>query len=253
MNTIGLWTFIKREFGRFSRVATQTIITPCISALLYIFVFGRVVGTHIPQIEGAEYIDFVLPGIITMNIIMAAFSQTAFSLYFQRFARHIEEVLVAPFAYWEMIIGYVLGGLLRAVTVGIGIYIIAVFFSAASFAHFGMFMFYALSVAILFSFIGLLIGLWAESFEQLNILNTFFIMPLSFLGGMFNSVSMLPPWLQTIVHWNPFFYFIDGVRYSMVNIREAHAGIGLLVIICSLVSTGVLVWYLFYKGYRLRP
>ena len=78
-------------------------------------------------------------------------------------------------------------------------------------------------------------------------------MPLSFLGGMFNSVSMLPPWLQTIVHWNPFFYFIDGVRYSMVNIREANAGIGLLVIICSLVSTGVLVWYLFYKGYRLRP
>ena len=253
MNVIGLWTFIRREFGRFSRVAVQTIVTPCVSALLYIFVFGRVVGTRIPHIEGAEYIDFVLPGIITMNIIMAAFSQTAFSLYFQRFARHIEEVLVAPFAYWEMIVGYVIGGLLRAVTVGIGIYIIAVFFSAASLAHFWLFLWYSLSVAILFSFIGLLIGLWAESFEQLNILNTFVIMPLSFLGGMFNSVSMLPPWLQTVVLWNPFFYFIDGVRYSMINVREADAGIGMLVIVCSLAGTGVLVWHLFHKGYRLRP
>lgn len=253
MNIIGLWIFIKREMGRFSRVAVQTIVTPCVSALLYIFVFGRIVGSRIPHIEGSEYIDFVLPGIITMNIIMAAFSQTAFSLYFQRFARHIEEVLVAPFAYWEMIIGYVIGGLLRAVTIGVGIYIIAVFFSAASFAHIGLFMWYTLSVAVLFSFIGLLIGLWAESFEQLNILNTFIIMPLSFLGGMFNSVTMLPSWLQTIVVWNPFFYFIDGVRYAMINVREADGRIGMFVIICSLIGTGVWVWYLFRKGYRLRP
>jgi ABC-2 type transport system permease protein len=252
MNTIGLWTFIKREMGRFSRVAIQSLITPWISALLYIFVFGRVVGSRIDTIGGAEYIDFVLPGILMMNIIMAAFMQTAFGLYFQRFARHIEEVLVAPFAYWEMIIGHILGGVIRALLVGVGIYVIAVFFSAASFMHPALFIFYAFSVAVLFSFVGLLVGLWAQGFEQLNILNTFVIMPFSFLGGMFNSIHMLPPFLQRVVVFNPFFYFIDGIRYSMIGVREAHAGIGAVVILGSLAAFGVLVWYLFKRGYRLR-
>ncbi|OGZ45020.1 MAG: hypothetical protein A3J54_03180 [Candidatus Ryanbacteria bacterium RIFCSPHIGHO2_02_FULL_45_13b] len=252
MNVIGLWTFVRRELGRFSRVAVQTLITPWISALLYIFVFGRIVGSRIDNIGGVEYIDFVLPGILMMNIIMGAFMQTAFSLYFQRFARHIEEVLVAPLAYWEMIIGHIIGGVLRAVVVGVGIYIIAVLFSAASFTHIGLFIFYAVSVAILFSLIGLLIGLWAQSFEQLNILNTFVIMPLSFLGGMFNSITMLPMWLQKFVLFNPFFYFIDGIRYAMIGIREAHTGIGIFVIMGSLVVLGALLWHLFRIGYHIR-
>src|SRR3989338_2422356 len=227
MNIIGLWTFVRRELGRFSRVAVQTLITPWISALLYIFVFGRIVGSRIDSIGGVEYIDFVLPGILMMNIIMGAFMQTAFSLYFQRFARHIEEVLVAPLAYWEMIIGHIIGGVLRAVVVGAGIYVIAVLFSAASFTHVGLFIFYALSVAILFSFIGLLIGLWAQSFEQLNILNKFIV-------------------------FNPFFYFIDGIRYAMIGVHEANTGIGILVIIGSLFVLGGLLWHLFRIGYRLR-
>ena len=252
MNIIGLWTFVRRELGRFSRVAVQTLITPWISALLYIFVFGRIVGSRIDSIGGVEYIDFVLPGILMMNIIMGAFMQTAFSLYFQRFARHIEEVLVAPLAYWEMIIGHIIGGVLRAVVVGAGIYVIAVLFSAASFTHVGLFIFYALSVAILFSLIGLLIGLWAQSFEQLNILNTFIIMPLSFLGGMFNSISMLPPLLKKFIVFNPFFYFIDGIRYAMIGVHEANTGIGILVIIGSLFVLGGLLWHLFRIGYRLR-
>jgi len=252
MNTIGLWILIKREMGRFSRVALQTLITPWVSAVLYIFVFGRIVGSRIDTIGGVAYIEFVLPGILMMNIIMAAFSQTAFSLYFQRFARHIEEVLVAPFAYWEMILGTTIGGVARAVVVGIGIYGIAIFFGAANFAHMGLFIFYALSVAILFSFIGLLIGLWAQGFEQLNIFNTFIIMPLSFLGGMFNSITMLPPWLQAFTKFNPFFYFIDGIRYSMIGVREANGTVGIAVILASLVVLGVLAWYLFRIGYRLR-
>ncbi|OGZ43888.1 MAG: hypothetical protein A3J55_00450 [Candidatus Ryanbacteria bacterium RIFCSPHIGHO2_02_FULL_45_17b] len=252
MNIIGLWTFVRRELGRFSRVAVQTLITPWISALLYIFVFGRIVGSRIDNIGGVEYIDFVLPGILMMNIIMGAFMQTAFSLYFQRFARHIEEVLVAPLAYWEMIIGHIVGGVLRAIVVGMGIYVIAVLFSAASFAHVGLFIFYALSVAVLFSLIGLLIGLWAQSFEQLTILNTFIIMPLSFLGGMFNSVSMLPALLQKVVLFNPFFYFIDGIRYAMIGVHEASVSTGILVIMGSLLVLGGLLWHLFRVGYHIR-
>jgi|SRR3989344_2942763 len=252
MNIIGLWTFVRRELGRFSRVAVQTLITPWISALLYIFVFGRIVGSRIDTIEGVEYIDFVLPGILMMNIIMGAFMQTSFSLYFQRFARHIEEVLIAPLAYWEMIIGHIMGGVLRAIVVGAGIYIIAILFSAASFIHVGLFIFYALSVAVLFSLIGLLVGLWAQNFEQLNVLNTFVIMPLSFLGGMFNSIGMLPLFLQKFVLFNPFFYFIDGIRYAMIGVREANTGMGIFVIVGSLLVLGGLLWHLFRVGYHLR-
>lgn len=252
MNWIGLKTIIKRDFQRSIRVAGQTLITPWISALLYIFIFGQVIGSRIDLLPGIAYIDFVLPGIIMMNIIMSAFSQVAFSLYFQRFARHIEEILVAPLSYGEMITGYILGGVVRALMVGAGIYVIAVFFSAASFAYVWLFFFYAISVSVLFSLIGILIGLWEDSFEQLNVLNTFIIMPLSFLGGVFNSVTMLPPMLQTITYLNPFFYFIDGVRYSMIGIREANATVGVAVILISNTVLAYVVWRLFQNGWRLR-
>ena len=121
-----------------------------------------------------------------------------------------------------------------------------------SFAPVGFFIFYALSVAVLFSLIGLLIGLWAQSFEQLTILNTFIIMPLSFLGGMFNSVSMLPALLQKVVLFNPFFYFIDGIRYAMIGVHEASVSTGILVIMGSLLVLGGLLWHLFRVGYHIR-
>ncbi|MFC1595160.1 ABC transporter permease [Patescibacteria group bacterium] len=252
INWVGLYTFIRRETERFLRVTIQTLITPWISALLYIFIFGHVIGKRIDFMAGVEYIDFVLPGLIMMNIIMSSFSQTSSSLYFQRFARHIEEVLVAPLSYLEMIIGYVIGGVVRSMIVGLGVFFIAVFFSAANLDNFLLFLFYSLSVAVVFAFIGLLVGLWAKHFEHLAVLNTFVIMPLSFLGGIFNSITMLPPALQTVVKFNPFFYFIDGLRYSMIGIQEANAVIGLFVIFSLIICLGCLVWYLFKIGYKIR-
>lgn len=252
INWIGLKTFIMRDVQRSFRVVGQTLITPWLSALLYIFVFGRIIGSRIGLLGGVSYIDFVLPGILMMNLIMSSFSQVTFSLYFMRFARHIEEILIAPLSYGEMITGFILGGVVRAILVGAGIYVLAVLFSAANFAHAGLFFFYAISVSILFSLLGILVGLWADSFEQLNVLNTFVIMPLSYVGGIFNSISMFPPWLQTFTKFNPFFYFIDGIRYSMIGIREANAMVGVAVILISNAILALLVWRLFQKGWRLR-
>jgi len=237
---------------RFVRVPIQTLIAPWISAILYIFIFGLVVGSKIDLIAGVQYIDFVLPGILMMNIMMAAFSQTSSSLYFQRFARHIEEILVAPLSHLEMIVGYVVSGIVRGLVVGLGIYVVAILFSAATIANLGLFLFYMVSVSIIFSLIGILIGLWSEQFEHLQILNVFVIMPLSFLGGVFNSITMLPEVVQTIVRFNPLFYLIDGIRYSMIGISESNLFTGYILIVVSIVFLTSLVLYLFHISWKLR-
>lgn len=252
MNIIGLQTFIEREIQRSFRVYIQTLLSPWINALLYILIFGVVVGSKIDLIAGVTYIDFVLPGILMLNLIGSSFAQTSSSLYFQRFAKHIEEVLVAPLSHFEMITGYVVGGVARGVIVGVGVYVIALIFSAATISHLGLFLLYTIAVAIIFSLLGLLVALWAQNFEQLSVLSVFIITPLTFLGGVFNSITMLPEKLQIFVQFNPFFYFVDGLRYAMVGIREGSALIGWFVIIGLILVFGGLVWRLFSIGWRLR-
>lgn len=252
MNYIGLYTFVSREVQRFMRVAVQTLISPWINALLYIFIFGFVVGSKINLIAGVPYIEFVMPGILMLNLIGSSFSQTSSSLYFQRFVRYIEEILVAPLSYLEIIIGYVVGGVVRGFVVGLGIYIIAILFGGAQIVSIWHFLFFSIGVSIIFSFLGLLVGLWAESFEQLSILNTFIITPLTFLGGIFNSVEMLPDSLKSVIVFNPFFYFVDGLRYSMTGISESNLFVGYIMIIGLILALGTLVYVLFKKGWKIR-
>jgi len=252
VNWIGLKTFIHRELQRPLRVPIQTFITPWIMALLYIFVFGRVIGSRIEAVGGVSYIDFVLPGILMLNVLMAAFSHTSSSLYFQRFARHIEEILVAPLSHFEMILGYVLAAVVRASIVGAGVFLIAVFFSAANLEHLFLALLYMLAVSILFSLIGLLVGLWANQFEHLAVLGICVITPLSYVGGMFNTLDMLPYPLRWITRFNPFWYFMDGMRYALIGVHESNLLIGALLIFFLLAAVGTLFWHLFSIGWRLR-
>ncbi len=252
MTFLPLYTFISREVQRFMRVAIQTLVSPWINAVLYIFIFGFVVGSKIDAIAGIPYIMFVLPGVLMLNLISSSFSQTSSSLYFQRFAKHIEEILVAPLSNTQIVLGYMIAGVIRAAVVGIGIFIIAILFGAASIFHLGWFLFYIIAVSIVFGFVGLLIGLWAKSFEQLSILNTFIITPLTFLGGMFNSISMLPENMQTIVRLNPFFYFVSGLRYSMTGVQEASLALAAGIMLVLIAVLGSLTVYLFHIGWRIR-
>ncbi len=254
MNTelIGLLTFIRREVRRFLRVSVQTLVSPWISATLFIFIFGGVVGSRIATIGGVPYITFVLPGILMMNVLTATFSHTSSSLYFHRFARHIEEILVSPLSYTDMILGYLMGALVRGVFIGGGILIIGLLFGATSILHPFWFLVYLAAVSVLFALLGLVVGLWADGFEQLASLTTFIITPLSFLGGMFNTLDMLPPVLRTATLWNPFFYFNDGLRFSMTGIHEAPLSVGLIVIGCLTAVCAALVLYLFRTGWHLR-
>jgi len=252
MNVIGLKTFIYQEIQRFTRVWIQSLVSPWINALLYILVFGVIVGARIQLISGVRYIDFVLPGIVMLNIISSAYMQGSFGLYFKRFARHIEELLIAPFSHLEMLMGFLVASVLRGLIVGFGVYVIALFFTTSTISHVFLFLFYSISVATIFSLVGLIVGLWSNNFEEVSILNTFLIMPLTFLGGVFNSVSMLPEKAQIFVRLNPFFYFVDGLRYSMIGISEANVWVGLAIIFGLIFGLGWVVWYLFKIGWRLR-
>lgn len=230
----------------------QTLLTPWISALLYILIFGEVVGRRIGSIAGVSYIDFVVPGLLMMNVMQSALMHTSSSLYFQRFAKHIEEILTAPLSYAEMITGYIAAAILRGLAVAAGVYIIALLFTVTSVNHIFLFIFYSISVALIFAFLGLLVGLWADSFEQLAMPQTFLIMPLTFLGGLFNSIHMLPDRFQILVRLNPFFYFVDGLRYSMIGVSESNRLVGLILIFGLILGLGSWVWYLFKNGYKIK-
>lgn len=251
-NWVGLGMMVRRELERMLGAAVQTLVTPWISALLYIFIFGQVVGSQIADFGEFSYIDFVLPGVLMMSLINSAFAHTSFSVYFGRFTRNVEELLVAPLSYTEIILSYVIGGVLRGLVVGAGIYLIAILFSAATISHLGLFLFYAVAVSAIFSLAGMIVGLWAKSFEQLSVLSVFLFTPLTFLGGVFNSISMFPDQLQQLVRLNPFFYFIGGIRYSMIGFAEANQALGVGLILVLIVSFGLWVGMLFKRGYGIR-
>lgn len=254
VNWIGLWTIMRREWSRLMRVPIQAFLAPWISALLFIFIFGFVVGGRIALIGGHRYLEFVLPGILMLNVVNAAFLQSSSQIYFSRFLRYVEETLVSPLSYAEMIAGVLSVVIVRCVITALGILAIAACFGATSITSIGEFLFWIVAVAVVFGLLGIVIGLWANNFEQLTILNVFFITPLSFVGGVFNTISMLPPWLRWMAYGNPFYYFISGLRHAMIGYSEPGTlpGVGVAFTLGLAVILAVAVWRLFSVGYGLR-
>ena len=252
INWIGIYTMIRREIERTMRVVVQTLVSPVISATLYIFIFGQVIGTKISEIAGVPYITFVFPGILMLSVINASFGSSSSSLYFARFLKSIDEILIAPFSYLEMIFGFMLGAMIRSIMVALLILVVGILFDAVSLVHPFAFLFYIAAVAGIFSLLGMLVALWANGFEQLSMLNTFIITPFTYLGGIFYSISMLPPLAQTITRANPFFYFVDGLRNSMTGIHEANTYLGLVIILGILATLTIFTVHLFKIGWRIR-
>jgi ABC-2 type transport system permease protein len=252
VNWIGLYTIVRREVQRMVRVPIQAFIGPWISALLFIFVFGFVLGGTMRTIGGHRYIEFVMPGVLMMNIIIAAFLQSSSAIYFSRFIKFVEEMLVAPLSYLEMVMGSIFTVVLRASITGIGILLIGMGFGATSIESWPLFVFWVVAVCTLFGLAGILVGLWAQSFEQLNMPVVFFLTPLSMLGGSFFTMKMLPDWLHWLLWANPFFYFINGIRGAMIGVDEAPLGLSIGLTLLMILLLGGVVWRLFSRGYGLR-
>ncbi len=242
----------RREVERTMRVVVQTLIAPVVSAALYLFIFGTVIGTKIEDFAGVSYITFVFPGVLMLSIINASFASASSALYFMRFTRGLEEILISPFSYLEMLLGFVGGAVARALMVAALILVTGLLFGAISLVNPIGFVLYAAAISAIFAMLGIIVALWAESFEQLTVLNTFVITPLTYLGGIFYSITFLPELAATITRFNPFFYFADGIRSSMIGYSEADTTIGLVVIAVLVIGLGALLVHLFRIGWKIR-
>lgn len=246
-------TLIEREIGRTRRVIGQALIAPFVTASLYIFVFGFVIGSKIDNIEGIKYISFVFPGIFTMNLILAVFGATSFTAFFMRFQKTLEDFLTLPISYVELVLSMIVNGLFRGLAIMVALTCVGLIFGVNDFAHPFILVLYVLLVSFVFGIMGMVIGIWADnSFEKLGLATNFVITPLSFLGGAFYSASMLPASLQFLVHLNPIYYAVDGIRYSLTGYHETSILLGVSILSgLALVFLGFAV-YIFQTGWKLR-
>lgn len=252
-NWAGFYTLVRREVGRTKRVIGQAIITPLVTASLYIFVFGYVLGSKIATIQGVPYLSFVFPGVFTMNLVMAVFGATSFSIFFMKFQRTIEDMLTLPLSYAELVISLIISGVVRALGISLALSIVAIFFGVNTLPHPFVLLGYVLLASILFGLFGIVAGIWADNnFEKFGFITNFILTPLSFLGGAFYSVTMLPEKWQFVVHWNPIFYIVDGIRYSLTGYHEASLLFGTTILAgLSAVILAICIW-IFWTGWKLR-
>ena len=251
-NLIGLYTLIKRELKRTTKIINQVIWPPLISTLLYIFVFGFSLGTKIKSINDVPYLEFLIPGLIIMSVIDNSYGERSAWLFIGRFTYSIQEILIAPLSYFEIVLGYLIGSVLRGLLIGNLIMLLAFLVLGITIKSYFFCLFFMVVVSALFSLIGMIVALWAETFDNLAILTTFFITPLIFFGGVFHSITMLPETFQKISLFNPFFYMIDGFRYSITGKLDGSLLFSVILVLSLTILFFLITLILFRKGYKLR-
>ena len=240
------------EMSRTRRTLLQSVISPVISTSLYFIVFGAAIGTRIQQIDGVSYGAFITPGLIMLTLLTQCIGNGSFGIYFPKFTGTIYEILSSPVSMTEIVLGYVGAAATKGVMIGTIILGTAALFVDLHIAHpLVMILFFVLT-AITFSLFGFIIGIWAKNFEQLNIVPMLVVPPLTFLGGSFYSIDMLPPFWQAVSHFNPVLYLISGFRWSFFEIADVNPAVSFSIIVVFLaVLMGLLTW-IFRTGYRLR-
>jgi ABC-2 type transport system permease protein len=244
-----IYTF---EMARTGRTLLQSIVSPVISTSLYFVVFGAAIGSRITEIEGVGYGSFIVPGLIMLMLLTQSTSNASFGIYFPKFVGTIYEILSAPVSAFEIVLGYVGAAATKSIILGLIILGTAFFFVPLQIAHpFWMIAFLVLT-AVTFSLLGFIIGIWADGFEQLQFIPLLIITPLTFLGGTFYSLSVLPPLWQTIALFNPVVYLVSGFRWSFFGIADVSVGVSLGMTLAFLMACLVVVWWIFRTGYRLK-
>jgi len=240
------------EMARAMRTLMQSIISPVLSTSLYFIVFGAAIGSRIAEIDGVSYGAFIVPGLIMLQLLMQSISNASFGIYFPRFTGTIYELLSAPISPLEIVIGYVGAAATKSVILGLIILATAALFVDMRIAHpVWMFAFLVLT-AVTFSLFGFIIGVWADGFEKLQIIPLLIITPLTFLGGTFYSINMLPPFWQTVTLFNPVVYLVSGFRWSFYEISDVNIFVSLAMTLTFLAICLAVVWRIFKTGYRLK-
>jgi ABC-2 type transport system permease protein len=240
------------EMSRTARTLAQSIVSPVISTALYFVVFGAAMGSRITQIEGVAYGMFIVPGLIMLTLLTQSVANASFGIYFPRFTGTIYELLSAPVSFFEIVLGYVGAAASKSIILGLIILLTSGLFVPLRIAHPGWMLTFLVLTAVTFSLLGFIIGIWADGFEKLQIVPLLIISPLTFLGGSFYSISVLPPAWQTVTLFNPVVYLISGFRWSFFEVADVSIGVSLGMTAVFLVVCLAVVWWIFKTGYRLK-
>jgi ABC-2 type transport system permease protein len=251
-NWVGLVTLVRRELKRTMMVINQVVWPPIITTLLYIYVFGVSLGSRIKTVDGVPYVEFLLPGLVMLNVISSSYDETSSSMFQQRFMNSIQELLIAPLSYIEILIGFLTGSVLRGIVIGNLVMAIGLLLVHVVPRDIGAYFFFMSMTAVLFSACGMIAGILGKTFDNLAIITTFVITPLTFVGGVFSSSSMLPPMLARLALANPIVYMIDGFRFSYTGTAEVDLIVdGAVVTGLALVSLAI-AFFMMKRGVNLR-
>ena len=249
---IAFKSIVSKEINRFTRIWVQTIVPPAITMTLYFLIFGSLVGSRIGTMEGFSYMEFIAPGLIMMAVITSSFSNVASSFYSAKFQRNLEEIMVAPVPHYVMIAGYVGGGVARGLIVGCIVTAVALFFVDIQLHSIPIVISTVLLTSILFSLGGLVNAVFAKSYDDISIVPTFVLTPLTYLGGVFYSLSLLPPFWKGVAQVNPVVYMINAFRYGFLGYSDINVATSMAVIVAFCVGLFTVAYYLISKGIGLR-
>ncbi|MDX1803403.1 MAG: ABC transporter permease [Alcanivorax sp.] len=252
MNIYSIRAIYKFEMARTWRTLMQSVASPVISTSLYFVVFGAAIGSRMVDIDGVSYGAYIIPGLIMMSLMTQSISNASFGIYMPTFSGTIYEVLSAPVSYVEIVIGYVGAAATKSTILGLLILLTARLFVDYQVQHPAMMLAFLALTAVTFSLFGFIIGIWADTFEKLQIIPLMIITPLTFLGGSFYSIKMLPPFWQTVTLFNPVVYLISGFRWSFFGVSDVNMGVSLGMTLVFLAICLTLVWWIFKTGYRLK-
>ena len=249
---IAYTTIARKEILRFSRIWVQTIIPPVITVALYFIIFGNLIGQRIGEMDGMTYINFIMPGLIMMSIITNSYANMVSSFYGAKFSRHIEEMLVSPIPNVVILLGFLTGGIARGLAVGLAVTLVSLLFTR--FEVYNLFIVFSIAIltALLFSLAGLINGVYAKSFDDISIIPTFILTPLTYLGGIFYSIQLLPEFWQQASLGNPILYMINSFRYGFLGVSDIDLGIAFSVIIFFIVVLFSISMALLNRGTGIR-
>ena len=251
-NLVALLTIARREVMRILRIWGQTLVPPAITMTLYFLIFGNLIGSRIGNMGGYDYMDFIVPGLVMMSIIQNSYGNISSSFFGAKFGRHVEELLVSPMPNWVILGGYVAGAVLRGLIVGIIVLGIAMLFTRVRIPHPFVMLSTVLLGATIFSLAGFVNAVYAKKFDDVAIVPTFILTPLTYLGGVFYSVTLLPGWAQAATHANPIFYMVNAFRFGLLGTTDVPLGVAYALMLGFTVALAALALWLLKRGVGLR-
>jgi ABC-2 type transport system permease protein len=249
---VALGTIVRREVHRILRIWGQTLVPPAITMTLYFLIFGGLIGSRVGEMDGIRYMDFIVPGLVMMSVIQNSYGNISSSFFGAKFGRHVEELLVSPMPNWVILLGYVAGAVLRGLMVGAIVLCIAMLFTDVRIPHPFVTLTTVLLGATIFALAGFVNAVYAKKFDDIAIVPTFILTPLTYLGGVFYSVKLLPDWAEAATHLNPIFYMVNAFRYGLLGTSDVPLSVAYALMLAFVVALAALGLWLLKRGVGLR-